>query len=236
MRTARPISAVRSFARRTVLRAANRRWRKPSSVWAPRGTSTSSLRPQLDRQERDAARSGCALPRALRQRSLERHADDLRRRQGPALHALDPILDRLCARDEPWGHPVRRSARLPGRAMADVFGTLVEQWKNNQTAEGTDWLVGREILAPGVTGRALRSLEAPGTAYDDDVLGKDPRPAHMDDFVVTDDDHGGVQINSGIPNRAFVLVSKRLGGNALQDAWRIWYASLGHERLLPTST
>jgi hypothetical protein len=48
------------------------------------------------------------------------------------------------------------------------------------------------MLAPGVTGRALRSVEAPGTAYDDDVLGKDLQPAHMDDFVVTDDDPGGV--------------------------------------------
>ena len=121
-------------------------------------------------------------------------------------------------------------------SMADVLGTLVEQWKNDQTVEEADWLVGREILAPGVTGRALRSLEEPGTAYDNDVLGKDPQPGHMDDFVVTDDDHGGVHINSGIPNRAFVLTAKELGGNAWEDAGRIWYAALGHERLLPTAT
>jgi Zn-dependent metalloprotease len=121
-------------------------------------------------------------------------------------------------------------------SMADVLGTLVEQWRNDQTVEEADWLVGREILAPGVTGRALRSLEEPGTAYDDDVLGKDPQPGHMDGFVVTDDDHGGVHINSGIPNRAFVLAAKELGGNAWGDAGRIWYAALGHERLLPTAT
>jgi Zn-dependent metalloprotease len=120
--------------------------------------------------------------------------------------------------------------------IADVFGGLVDQWKNDQTADEADWLIGREILAPGVTGQALRSMAAPGTAYDDDVLGKDPQPATMDDFVVTDEDHGGVHINSGIPNHAFYKAATKLGGNAWQDAGRIWYASLGHERLLPTAT
>jgi Zn-dependent metalloprotease len=121
-------------------------------------------------------------------------------------------------------------------SMADVLGVLVEQWSLDQPVEQADWLVGREILAPGVTGKALRSLAEPGTAYDDDVLGRDPQPGHMDGFVVTDEDNGGVHINSGIPNRAFTLVAQRLGGRAWEDAGRIWYASLGHERLLPTAT
>ena len=121
-------------------------------------------------------------------------------------------------------------------SMADVLGVLVEQWSLGQTVGQADWLVGREILAPGVTGRALRSLAEPGTAYDDDLLGKDPQPGHMRDFVETDEDNGGVHINSGIPNRAFTLVAQRLGGRAWEDAGRIWYASLGHERLLPTAT
>ena len=68
-------------------------------------------------------------------------------------------------------------------SMADVLGTLVKQFKLGQTVEEADWLVGAEILGPDVEGKALRSLEAPGTAYDDDVLGKDPQPAHMDDYV-----------------------------------------------------
>jgi Zn-dependent metalloprotease len=121
-------------------------------------------------------------------------------------------------------------------SMADVLGVLVEQWSLDQPVEQADWLVGREILAPGVTGKALRSLAEPGTAYDDDVLGRDPQPGHMDGYVETDEDNGGVHINSGIPNRAFTLVAQRLGGRAWEDAGRIWYASLGHERLLPTAT
>lgn len=47
-------------------------------------------------------------------------------------------------------------------------------------------------------------MKAPGTAYDDPVLGKDPQPAHMQAYVNTTDDNGGVHINSGIPNRALL--------------------------------
>jgi Zn-dependent metalloprotease len=36
----------------------------------------------------------------------------------------------------------------------------------------------------------------------------------MRDFVVTEDDNGGVHINSGIPNRAFYETAMRIGGNA----------------------
>ena len=55
-------------------------------------------------------------------------------------------------------------------------------------------------------------MKAPGTAYDDDVLGRDPQPAHMRDYVETTEDNGGVHINSGIPNKAFHLVATALGG------------------------
>ena len=85
-------------------------------------------------------------------------------------------------------------------------------------------LVNRSKMTPSVKGRALRDMRDPGTAYDDPRLGKDPQPAHMDDFVDTDDDNGGVHINSGIPNRAFVLAALAIGGNAWEAAGSIWYA------------
>ena len=98
-----------------------------------------------------------------------------------------------------------------------------------------DWLIGKEILAEGVTGKALRSMKEPGTAYDDDVLGKDPQPAHMDDYVETCDDNGGVHINSGIPNRAFYEIATALGGNSWEHAGRILYATLGNPQLRETT-
>lgn len=108
-------------------------------------------------------------------------------------------------------------------SMSDVFGSLVKQHALGHSAEQADWLIGAGLLAERVTGVALRSLKAPGTAYDDDVLGKDPQPGTMDDYVRTSRDNGGVHINSGIPNHAFYLAATALGGNAWERAGQIWY-------------
>ncbi|MGV9252549.1 M4 family metallopeptidase [Streptomyces sp. NPDC003697] len=116
-------------------------------------------------------------------------------------------------------------------SLSDVFGSLIKQYALGQTAAEADWLIGAGLLAPRVTGTALRSMKAPGTAYDDDVLGRDPQPATMDDFVRTGRDNGGVHINSGIPNHAFYLTAAALGGNAWERAGRIWYDVLTSGRL-----
>lgn len=110
-------------------------------------------------------------------------------------------------------------------SISDVFGVLVEQRLLGQSADEASWLVGEGIFTDQVEGRALRSLKAPGTAYDDDVLGKDPQPATMADYVETTSDNGGVHINSGIPNHAFYIAATRLGGNAWEAAGQIWYDS-----------
>jgi Zn-dependent metalloprotease len=107
----------------------------------------------------------------------------------------------------------------------------VKQFALKQNVDQADWLIGSEILAPGVNGVALRSMKDPGSAFDDDRLGgKDPQPKHMSDFVHLPDneenDFGGVHINSGIPNFAFYLVARELGGNAWEQAGLIWYRSL----------
>ncbi|HXA60329.1 MAG TPA: M4 family metallopeptidase [Streptosporangiaceae bacterium] len=111
-------------------------------------------------------------------------------------------------------------------SLSDVFGSLIKQYHLGQTAHRADWLIGQGLLGRGVHGVALRSMKAPGTAYDDPHLGKDPQPATMAQFVQTHRDNGGVHINSGIPNRAFYLAAKALGGNAWERAGRIWYQSL----------
>ena len=56
-------------------------------------------------------------------------------------------------------------------AIAMVFASLVKQYALHQTASQADWLIGEGLLAPGIKGRALLSLAAPGTAYDDPILG-----------------------------------------------------------------
>ncbi|GAA0997577.1 M4 family metallopeptidase [Subtercola frigoramans] len=111
-------------------------------------------------------------------------------------------------------------------SFSDVMGVLVEQHQKNQTAAEASWLVGEGLFTPAVQGTALRSMTAPGTAYDDDVLGKDPQPADMAHYVKTTDDNGGVHLNSGIPNRAFSLAALELGGFAWERAGQIWYDTM----------
>jgi len=111
-------------------------------------------------------------------------------------------------------------------SMSDVFGSLVKQHHLQQSATDADWLIGQGLLTENVKGVALRSMKAPGTAYDDPVLGKDPQPGHMKDYVNTLSDNGGVHINSGIPNHAFYVIATELGGYAWEKAGQIWYVTL----------
>ena len=97
-------------------------------------------------------------------------------------------------------------------SLSDVWGSLVKQYKNHQDAASADWLIGSEVWTPTIAGDALRSMKAPGTAYDDPLVGKDPQPADMENYVETIQDNGGVHINSGIPNHAFYLAATEIGG------------------------
>lgn len=121
-------------------------------------------------------------------------------------------------------------------SISDVFGSLVKQYRLGQTAAAADWLIGEDLFTRRVNGVALRSMKAPGTAFDDPVLGKDEQPATMAGYVHTTVDNGGVHTNSGIPNRAFYLAAVALGGYAWDVAGRIWYETLRDQRLKPNAT
>jgi Zn-dependent metalloprotease len=115
-------------------------------------------------------------------------------------------------------------------SISDVFGSLVKQWSLNQSVDEADWLIGSEIFTPGIEADALRSLKAPGTAFNNNLFGKDPQPDRMSKFVVKPNtragDWGGVHINSGIPNKAFYLTAMAIGGFAWEEAGQIWYEAL----------
>ena len=111
--------------------------------------------------------------------------------------------------------------------FADVFGVLVRQWANGETALKANWVIGAEVLVPAPTRRGIRDMQNPGTAFvDDPDLGTDPQPAHLSKLYKGPADRGGVHINSGIPNRAFVLVARALKGHAWEVAGRIWYDTM----------
>ncbi|MFC3396395.1 M4 family metallopeptidase [Brenneria rubrifaciens] len=124
----------------------------------------------------------------------------------------------------------RQSGAL-NESLSDVFGSMVKQFHLGQTVEQADWIVGAGLLAEGINGMGLRSMSDPGTAFDDQLLGVDPQPSHMNEYVNTREDNGGVHLNSGIPNRAFYLAATALGGHAWEKAGKIWYDTLCDESL-----
>jgi Zn-dependent metalloprotease len=114
-------------------------------------------------------------------------------------------------------------------SMSDVFGSMAKQWKLGHTVAQADWLIGDKLLL--TPGQALRSMKAPGTAYNNQFMGRDPQPDRMSKFLHLADsrsgDSGGVHINSGIPNRAFYLASVNLGAaHSWEKAGHIWYTAL----------
>lgn len=128
---------------------------------------------------------------------------------------------------EYWG----QSGAL-NESLSDVWGALVQQYKLDQTVDQASWLIGDRIIKKeNFPGDAIRSMKAPGTAFEGDL-----QPAHWRDYVRTTDDNGGVHINSGIPNYAFYTVATTLGGRAWERAGLIWYETARHPRLRPTAT
>lgn len=107
--------------------------------------------------------------------------------------------------------------------FSDVMGVLVGQFKNQQTVDQADWLIGKGLFTRNVNGVALRSMKEPGTAYNDPNLGRDPQPGHMQNYYQGQEDNGGVHINSGIPNKAFYLAATAIGGKAWEGAGQVWF-------------
>ena len=83
-------------------------------------------------------------------------------------------------------------------AISDMFGCFIE---HSATPDATkNWQVGELIVKAGTP---LRDMTNPGNGYD-------PQPAHMSQFLSTQQDSGGVHTNSGIVNNAGWLMT--MGG------------------------
>ncbi|CAN9092697.1 unnamed protein product [Alternaria alternata] len=119
-------------------------------------------------------------------------------------------------------------------SCADVFGSMVEQWHMHQSVDDADWILGQTLFPVAFTGSALRTFKA-GKAYTNDpVFGTDPQPKHMDNLYKESGDNGGVHINSGIPNHAFYLAAKSLGGYSWEKAGKVWYKTMISGKIEPT--
>jgi Zn-dependent metalloprotease len=118
--------------------------------------------------------------------------------------------------------------------ISDAFCIMIKQFSLGQKANESNWLIGDWIFGLDVSANALRSMAAPGDAYDDPILGRDPQPAHMRNFHIARGDSGGVHINSGILNHAFYLAATALGGYTWELLGRVWYLAVT-KRLTPNA-
>lgn len=110
--------------------------------------------------------------------------------------------------------------------FADVFGVSINQFSLKQTAKTADWLVGATCLIGQFKGKAIRSMKSPA----DPSVVIFAQPENMSNLYKGTSDNGGVHINSGIPNKAFYLVSMDIG---TQEAALLWFGAL--KLLKPTS-
>lgn len=83
-------------------------------------------------------------------------------------------------------------------AVSDIFSAFIERFVSPDDTK--NWLLGEVVTKDGTP---LRNMRQPGA-------GLSRQPAHMDQFVNTQQDNGGVHINSGIINNAAYLMT--MGG------------------------
>jgi bacillolysin/neutral peptidase B len=116
-------------------------------------------------------------------------------------------------------------------SFSDIFGIMVKNWDVTHPDGGDvatwDWELGSGL---GQGGLPLRDLSDPSRTGD---------PAHMDDFVHTALDSGGVHTNSNIHNKAAynVLIATDAQGNRVFTARQVAYLYyLCLTRLSPLAT
>ncbi|MEL7358219.1 MAG: M4 family metallopeptidase [Cyanobacteria bacterium J06560_6] len=94
-------------------------------------------------------------------------------------------------------------------SYSDIFGILLSNRREANIAEWS-WELGIQP-GPQYAGFPVRDLSAPSTTN---------QPEHMERYVKTKEDQGGVHINNGIHNKAAynLLTSKRADGRYIFDA------------------
>ncbi|MCB1097930.1 MAG: M4 family metallopeptidase [Verrucomicrobiae bacterium] len=104
-------------------------------------------------------------------------------------------------------------------SFADIIGESVETFRSGKAFP--DWITG-SLLPKGYQ----RSLSSPSSNFIDGAQ-TTPYPDRMSKFLITEDDHGGVHLNSSIHNHAFYQLVAGLSQHiSLKDGLDIFYRAL----------
>lgn len=132
------------------------------------------------------------------------------------------VTDRTCGLD------YNDQSGALAESLSDVFASIIMQWMHGESVDEASWLIGERCLI-SIDGNsyALRSLADPGTAFvDHPYLGTDDQPQDMNHYSGSSEDNNGVHRNSGIPNHAFYLFAKAVGGDSWDIPCKIWYGAI----------
>jgi bacillolysin len=125
----------------------------------------------------------------------------------PLSGALDVVAHELthAVTERTAGLEYQYQSGALNESISDTFGVFLDKG---------DYLMGEDVYTPNIAGDALRSLSNP-TLYN--------QPDHMNNYVNTTSDNGGVHTNSGIPNKAAYLTISSLGTSVAE---KIYYRAL----------
>jgi len=116
-------------------------------------------------------------------------------------------------------------------SISDVFGTVFNQWLNHwNVTEARGWLVGAGIMAAPAQAKGyscLRDMVAPSAKH---CLS--PQPDRYSQIDPTADVHD----NSGVPNKAFAMFARMIGGQAWTTAIKVWYDTCTNRALRADAT
>ena len=105
-------------------------------------------------------------------------------------------------------------------SISDCFGAVFNQWVMQAPASKDEgWLVGAGIMGPDARAKGYICLRDMVNPEDPHCLS--PQPGSYADFDPTADVH----VNSGIPNHAFALFARAVGGNAYDAPIKLWYSA-----------
>jgi vibriolysin len=117
---------------------------------------------------------------------------------GPFSRALDVVSHELAHAVTDYSADLvyQNESGALNEATSDVFGAAAEAWSYGSVSSLT-WKIGEDCYTPGTSGDALRYMNDPEAAGDEDYY-----PTRYTGTA----DYGGVHSNSGIANLAFYLM------------------------------
>jgi Zn-dependent metalloprotease len=165
-----------------------------------------------------------------------RYGEEIAGEMGPTALALDIVAHEMFhgVNDHTAALKYQGQSGALSESFSDVMAEAVEQWHRAPETFGSllgvhaaGWTVAEDVLLDPAKPFA-RDMRQPSNP-----LGHVPQPEHMQGYVRTSRDSGGVHTNSGIPNRAAFEAARLIG---TEKVAKIWYDTVAGKRLGRTAT